>query len=121
MTKISEEKFEVVATAINSFRYSDDLRPIQVYNMASYGEKELQLEINWAAIGTVSTEKTLAFAENLRKTAEMVDTINAMGFELVRTDESVFTSKEEYMQAKLEVIEMAKNYETGKIIAWLIK
>lgn len=118
--KLHEDKLEVLMGAFEWIKWNDDSRAFSIYKISGRGEKKLVYGINWSACGTKSVEETVKFATNLQKTAVIVDLINNLEIEVVRSEGSCFSSKEEYTEAKKQVIEMIKNFETGKLIAWLL-
>lgn len=125
MKKVHEEKIEMILDAFEIIKHSNsDSRYIGVsLPYRSFKDRlngKVKFAVNWASYRTDSIDDVLEFAENLKKTAQLVETINSMELEQDFSDERPFASEEEYKLACKEVYDMCFNFETGKLIAWML-
>lgn len=104
MKKISLNQKDVIITALSRKynRWSNDDINFEIYEIEPWywrDDYKLVLGINWAAIGTVSTEQTIKFANSLIDVCKVVDRINAEEFVIDKDLEDDLDTKEAFNNA----------------------
>ena len=79
---------------------------------------ELELGINWSAIGTVTAERTLEFADSLRKAAWFCVAVNALRIEWSYGDHEDIDDDKGRREEKM-LLEASAKDDYPLILAWI--
>lgn len=104
MKKISLNQLDVIITALSRKynRWSNKDIDFEIYEIESWhcrDDHKLVLGVNWAAIGTVSTEQTIKFANSLIDVCKVVDRINEEEFVIDRNLDDDLDTREKFNEA----------------------
>lgn len=117
--KITRARYDVLMTAYNESKLEYD-RKIRAYETCGCSESKIQLGINWSAIGTVSPEETVRFADALKRAAEFAETINSLGLECDwDAKDKEITSQDKHNAAVKVIINCINNKSYGYIRDWI--
>lgn len=60
---------------------------VDIYDKTDFNGNEVKLGVNWSSIGSVTPEKAIEFANNLKVIAEMAESFKYNGWQVVYTKE----------------------------------
>ena len=86
MRKIAYASWDLIAEGVTGL-YGGEIR---IHNTNHWNSDNiiLNLGVNWAALGTVSAEEAVAFAEHLKVVAEFADKVNKLDLKIVTGNEA---------------------------------
>ena len=95
---ISRTQFNVIQTAFAKRfnKWENEDIHFQVCTVDSVFDDKVEFGINWAAIGTVSPEKTIRFAEELIIASMYVDKVNSLNLVIDYKKEDNIETKEQF-------------------------
>lgn len=120
MTKVNEERIEMLTTAFNRYDFSEKYN-FTIYRKNSHGENRVEFEINWSAIGSVSPKVANEFATNLMKASSLVTVLNGMELEAEEACIPTWTNKEMYENDYRRAVDATRALDTAAVITWLLK
>lgn len=119
--KLARRTVSVVRNAMSAWSRNEDSH-VELYENADIFSDDVRFGLNWAAIGTVTTEEAERFSDNLRFAIRLCDHLNALRATYAKdfdADDPIMTSREDFIAASEEIYGYLKDGHYARVCEWL--